>query len=95
MKNMDNANSGSVSGVLLYAKTDEKVVPDNEYMMGGSRICKVTRREISIIRMQSLPIIKHLDVFPSKLGEKNTSPRKGTGYHPNFVEYQRTGQHEP
>lgn len=39
---MDNANSGSVSGVLLYAKTDEKVVPDNEYMMGGSRICVKT-----------------------------------------------------
>jgi hypothetical protein len=25
-----------------------------------------------------------------KLGEKNPSPRNGTGYHPHFVEYQRT-----
>jgi hypothetical protein len=23
----------------------------------------------------------------SKLGEKSTSPRNGTGYHPTFVEY--------
>ena len=28
----------------------------------------------------------------SKLGEKSASPRKGTGYHPTFVEYQRTGR---
>ena len=38
VKNMDVGNSGSVSGVLLYAKTDEEVVPDNEYMMSGNRI---------------------------------------------------------
>jgi hypothetical protein len=31
----------------------------------------------------------------SKLGEKSVSPRKGTGYHPTFVEYQRTGQYVP
>lgn len=42
VKNMDIANSGSVSGVLLYAKTDEEIVPDNEYMMGGSRVCVET-----------------------------------------------------
>jgi 5-methylcytosine-specific restriction enzyme subunit McrC len=23
---------------LLYAKTDEEIVPDNDYMMGGNRI---------------------------------------------------------
>lgn len=32
-------NSGnSVSGMLLYAKTDEELVPDNEYQMSGNRI---------------------------------------------------------
>jgi 5-methylcytosine-specific restriction enzyme subunit McrC len=42
VKNMDIANSGSVSGVLLYAKTDEEIVPDNEYMISGNRICVKT-----------------------------------------------------
>ena len=38
VKNMDAANSGNVSGLLLYAKTDEDIVPDSNYMMGGNRI---------------------------------------------------------
>jgi 5-methylcytosine-specific restriction enzyme subunit McrC len=38
VKNMDAANTGSVSGLLLYAKTDEDIVPDCEYIMGGNRI---------------------------------------------------------
>ncbi|MDD2211714.1 MAG: 5-methylcytosine-specific restriction endonuclease system specificity protein McrC [Clostridia bacterium] len=42
VKNMDTVNSGSVSGVLLYAKTDEEIVPDNEYMVSGNRICVKT-----------------------------------------------------
>jgi len=42
VKNMDTTNSGNVSGVLLYAKTDEEIVPDNEYMMSGNRICVKT-----------------------------------------------------
>jgi 5-methylcytosine-specific restriction enzyme subunit McrC len=29
---------GEVSGMLLYARTDEVVQPDNEYMMSGNRI---------------------------------------------------------
>ena len=27
-----------MSGILLYAKTDEDIVPDNDYMMSGNRI---------------------------------------------------------
>jgi 5-methylcytosine-specific restriction enzyme subunit McrC len=38
VKNMDVARSGNVSGLLLYAKTDEDIVPDNDYMIGGNRI---------------------------------------------------------
>lgn len=38
IKNKDTTNSGSVSGILLYAKTDEEIVPDNDYMISGNRI---------------------------------------------------------
>jgi 5-methylcytosine-specific restriction enzyme subunit McrC len=38
VKNMDVLGSGEVSGVLLYAKTDEDITPDNNYHMGGNRI---------------------------------------------------------
>ena len=33
-----NDPAKTVSGLLLYAKTDEDIVPDNEYMMSGNRI---------------------------------------------------------
>ena len=33
-----SAEGGVVSGMLLYAKTDEKIQPDNEYMMSGNKI---------------------------------------------------------
>lgn len=29
---------GEVAGMLLYAKTDEEIYPDNEYQMSGNRI---------------------------------------------------------
>ena len=29
---------GEVSGMLLYARTDEEIQPDNEYMMSGNKI---------------------------------------------------------
>jgi len=38
VKNKDVGNTGNVSGVLLYAKTDEAITPDNEYFIGGNRI---------------------------------------------------------
>ena len=38
VKNKDCAGSGNVSGLLLYAKTDEDITPDNDYLMGGNRI---------------------------------------------------------
>lgn len=33
-----NSSANDVSGMLLYAKTDEKVQPDNTYMMSGNKI---------------------------------------------------------
>lgn len=38
VKNMDTDNNGSISGMLLYAKTDERITPDNTYSMSGNRI---------------------------------------------------------
>lgn len=38
VKNLDTANTGKVSGMLLYAKTDELVLPNNEYKMSGNAI---------------------------------------------------------
>ena len=38
VKNKDCTGSGNVSGVLLYAKTDDDITPDNDYQMGGSHI---------------------------------------------------------
>lgn len=38
VKNKDTNHSGKVSGVLLYARTDEKIVPDHDYMISGNRI---------------------------------------------------------
>lgn len=37
VKNKDRYRTGSVSGVLLYAKTDEQITPDNEYVVGGNK----------------------------------------------------------
>ena len=38
VKNLDTGNTGNVSGLLLYAKTDELVLPNNNYKMGGNAI---------------------------------------------------------
>jgi 5-methylcytosine-specific restriction enzyme subunit McrC len=38
VKNADKAKDGSVSGMLLYAKTDEDVTPDSDSVIGGTGI---------------------------------------------------------
>ena len=38
VKNKDIHRSGNVNGVLLYAKTDEEIVPDNSYQIDGNKI---------------------------------------------------------
>lgn len=38
VKNLDRKNTGNVSGMILYAKTDELVFPNNNYIMGGNSI---------------------------------------------------------
>ena len=38
VKNEDRSRSGNVSGMLLYAKTDEDITPDSENIIGGNTI---------------------------------------------------------
>ncbi|NLV74275.1 MAG: 5-methylcytosine-specific restriction endonuclease system specificity protein McrC [Chloroflexi bacterium] len=38
VKNYDTKNTGDVSGLLLYAKTDEEILPDIDTVIGGNRI---------------------------------------------------------
>lgn len=38
VKNKDVGNTGNVSGMLLYAKTDEMVLPDSVFQMSGNKI---------------------------------------------------------
>ena len=38
VKNEDVGNTGNVSGLLLYAKTEEKITPDMDVVMSGNRI---------------------------------------------------------
>ena len=38
VKNKDVHKSGNVSGMLLYAKTDEEITPDNSYLMDGNKV---------------------------------------------------------
>lgn len=38
VKNKDVANTGNVSGILLYAKTNEDIVPDEKFVMGGNKM---------------------------------------------------------
>lgn len=42
VKNADKERSGNVSGMLLYARTNEDVVPDEEYLMDGNSISAKT-----------------------------------------------------
>ena len=42
VKNRDVGNTGNVSGLLLYAKTDEEISPDMDVIMSGNRISAKT-----------------------------------------------------
>lgn len=38
VKNKDMNQTGKVSGVLLYTKTDEEITPDHDYHINGNQI---------------------------------------------------------
>lgn len=42
IKNLDKNKTGNVSGMLLYARTDESVLPNNKYRMGGNDVSVMT-----------------------------------------------------
>lgn len=61
VKNKDVKHNGNVSGLLLYAKTDESVTPDNRYSIDGNTISVKTvdlDKEFSNIRKQLDDIIE-------------------------------------
>lgn len=61
VKNKDVNHSGNVSGILLYAKTDENITPDNCYLMDGNKISVKTvdlDKDFAGIRMQLDKIIE-------------------------------------
>ena len=55
VKNQDTANTGNVSDMLLYAKTEETITPDCSFVMGGNRISVKTldlNKEFKLIAAQ-------------------------------------------
>lgn len=55
VKNQDKNNTGDVAGILLYAKTDEDIIPDVMFNMGGNQIGAKTldlNKEFSLIVAQ-------------------------------------------
>ena len=55
VKNQDAANTGKVSGMLLYAKTEEAITPDCSFVMGGNKISVKTldlNKEFKLIAAQ-------------------------------------------
>jgi len=63
VKNFDKDHTGNVSGILLYARTNETVQPDNEYVIGGNKISIKTldlNCDFKIIKAQLDEIVKPL-----------------------------------
>lgn len=55
VKNQDKDNTGDVAGLLLYAKTDEDIIPDCMFNIGGNQIGAKTldlNKEFSLIAAQ-------------------------------------------
>jgi len=64
VKNADRAKSGSVAGMLLYAKTGEDITPDSECVIGGNGISVKTldlTRDFAGIRSQLETVAAYFD----------------------------------
>ncbi|MDO4275781.1 MAG: 5-methylcytosine-specific restriction endonuclease system specificity protein McrC [Eubacteriales bacterium] len=62
VKNQDTYNTGKVSGMLLYAKTQETITPDCEFRISGNRISVKTldlNQDFKLIARQLDEIAKH------------------------------------
>ena len=61
VKNQDVKNTGNVSGMLLYAKTEEAITPDCSFVMGGNKISVKTldlNKEFKLIAAQLDKIVE-------------------------------------
>lgn len=66
VKNRDIDNTGNVSGILLYAKTDEEITPDHSYMISGNNIKVKTldlNKDFSSIKDQLNFFVKDLETL--------------------------------
>ena len=64
VKNFDKQQTGNVSGMLLYARTNETVQPGNDYIIGGNKISVKTldlNRDFEFIKGQLNEIIACLN----------------------------------
>ncbi len=69
VSNADRQHTGNVSGLLVYAKTQEELLPDCMYNMGGSRIGAVT---LDLSRDFS-KIAEQLDAIAARFFARGTS----------------------
>ena len=63
VKNFDKQQTGNVSGMLLYARTNEAIQPDNDYIIGGNKISVKTldlNCDFEVIKGQLNNIVKTL-----------------------------------
>lgn len=75
VKNADTTSSGAVSGMLLYAKTEESITPDAEFTIGGNHFSVKTldlnRASESISEQLDAIVAYHFGSIPKK--HKNTA----------------------
>lgn len=67
VKNLDVNSTGNVAGMLLYAKTDELVLPNNSYQMSGNTISVKTLN----LDCDFAEIRRQLDEIPLQYFESN------------------------
>ena len=66
VKNFDKEQTGNVSGMLLYARTNEAIQPNNDYVIGGNKISVKTldlNCDFDIIKEQLNTIIINSDLL--------------------------------
>jgi 5-methylcytosine-specific restriction enzyme subunit McrC len=69
VKNADKTNSGNVSGLLLYAKTDEDIDLNKDYIIGGNRISVKTldlNTDFREIEKQLNKIVEELELLKNR-----------------------------
>lgn len=63
VKNFDKERTGNVSGMLLYARTNESIQPDNDYIIGGNKISVKTldlNCDFEVIKKQLSTVINSI-----------------------------------